>query len=307
MSFCTNCGAELAESDRFCASCGQPLETESVIQPGSVSTDPPKRRLSGCVLAAMAGAALAALTIVILLVVLGAASRLTGPAVEALEAHFAALKLGRIETAYQGTSAAFQKVTPLEAYRHFLEGNPALMDVSGAKFDDRGIENDLVTVKGTITDSHGQSRGVQAQLRKEAGVWKIQAIDVPGGADPAPTIPGAVVPPAAAGSSVGVILIGAGRHPDGSLINPGLPIPQGTAKLSADIALLNHPEGERVRVWIEQGANRSEPIESMVEGSGNGNLPFELNLRDTPFASGRYRLVVVLGDDKRYNQDFEVQ
>lgn len=307
MSFCTNCGAALNESDRFCASCGQPLETESVIHSGSVSTDPPKRRLSGCALAAIAGAALAALTIVILLVVFWAASRLTGPAVEALEAHFATLKLGQIEAAYQETASAFQQVTPLEAYRHFLESNPALLDVSGAKFDERGIENGLVTVKGAITDSQGQKRSVEAQLRKEAGVWKVQAIQLPGGADPAPRIPGTVVPQAAAGSSVGTILIGAGRRPDGSLINPGLPIPQGTEKLSADIALLNHPEGERVRVWIEQGTNRTEPIESMVEGSGNGNLPFELNLRDTPFAAGHYRLVVVLGADKRFIQDFEVQ
>ena len=108
------------------------------------------------------------------------------------------------------------------------------------------------------------------------------------------------------GSSVGTITVGAGRNPDGTLINPGRPLPVDLDAISADIEFINHPLGERVRTWIEQGDNHTVPIDGVITGEGSGTIPFEMNLADAVFPSGRYALVVMLGEGKRFKQGFDI-
>jgi hypothetical protein len=358
MSYCANCGTELNPSEKFCPKCGHNNETEglpkSAPAPSQATATPaaaPRRKLSGCAIAAIVGGSLFAIIGIVIVIAMVLAFSLTSPAVDAVNAHLAALKQGQVELAYQGTSSDFQGATSLDAFRQFVDSYPVLKDVAKTSFDERSVENNLATLKGRITNSTGAVTAFNAQLSKEGDSWKVQALDLPGAqavaqppaSQPAPPAPvpsaaapgGTPMPPAAtpvppapavpavpatpptpatptaptaAGeSSVGTIVIGAGRNADRSLVNPGQPIPVGSPKISADIALINHPQGERVQVWIEQGTNRTEPIEATVEGTGSGNLPFELNVGDSPFPAGRYTLVVGLGGTKRFTQEFEIK
>jgi hypothetical protein len=337
MSYCASCGTELNPSEKFCPKCGHENKAEdhsnSPPAPSQAATAP-RRKLSGCAIAAIVGGSLLAIAGIVVVIVMALAFSLTSPAVDAVDAHLAALKQGQVELAYQGTSSDFQGATSLDAFRQFVDSYPALKDVAKASFDERSVENNLATLKGRITNSTGVVTAFNAQLRKEGGGWKVQALDLPGSqalaqapasqapatsapggtamppaaAPPAPAVPATPPVPATPGeSSVGRIVIGAGRNTDGSLVNPGQPIPTGSPKISADIALINHPLGERVQAWVEQGTNRTEPIEATVEGAGSGNLPFELNLGDSPFPAGRYTLVVALGETKRFTQEFEIK
>ncbi len=108
-------------------------------------------------------------------------------------------------------------------------------------------------------------------------------------------------------SSVGKIVIGAGRNPKGALLNPGRPIPTGSPTISADIELINHPLGERVQVWVERDGNRTEPVDATIEGAGSGVIPYDLQLNNTPFPKGNYTVVVLLGETKRFSAPFEMR
>ena len=108
------------------------------------------------------------------------------------------------------------------------------------------------------------------------------------------------------GSSIRSISVGAGRNPDGTLINPGQPLPVDLDAISADIDFINHPAGERVQTWIEQGNKRTLPIDGVITGEGSGIIPFEMDVKDAVFPPGRYALVVSLGEAKRFKQGFDI-
>ena len=108
-------------------------------------------------------------------------------------------------------------------------------------------------------------------------------------------------------SAVGKIVVGAGRTSNGTLINPGKPIPMGSPTISADIELINHPLGERVQVWVEKDGNRTEPVDATIEGAGSGVIPYDLKLNNTPFPKGTYTVVVLVDETKRFSVPFEIR
>ena len=322
MTLCSNCNTELSDTDTCCPKCGHVNEARPVQTASAVSPSPaPRKKLSGCAIAAIVAGSLFAAIGVIIVIAMILAFSLTAPAVDAIDAHLAAIKQGQIERAYEGTTSGFREVTSLDDYRHFLNSYPILKNVSETSFDERQVEDGVATLKGRVTDSEETIAAFHAQLKKEGESWKVQAIDLPGSqaVEPGPASPPQTAPvtpasPATSGTSAGpgesavaTIVIGAGRNADGSLVNPGDPIPSGTPTISADIALINHPLGERVQVWVEQGQNRTKPVDGVVEGEGSGVMPFELHVGDSAFPAGRYTLVVGLGESKRFTQSFDIK
>ncbi len=331
MSFCSNCGTKITAEDKFCPECGHPNEAQhSSVAPATISAPHPeagaaapqtrtipsssvvpgatpklKKKLSGCAIAGIVGGSLLALFIILGLVIFGVVYSASSGAVEATRNHLTFLKNGNIEAAYAGTSSGFQSATSLDQYRQFVSSYPVLSDVVSSSFSDRSVENGVANLSGTITDSRGAESSFRARLVKENETWKIVGIDLTGGNSDSSGNPSGgnsdVV------SSVGTITIGAGRKPDGSLINPGRPIPVDAADLSADIELINHPLGERVQIWIEQGTNRTEAFEATVEGAGNGNITFDLPLANIKFPQGQYLLVVTLAEERRFTMGFELR
>lgn len=307
MSFCSNCGTKITDADKFCPECGHPNEnppppagapepevshkTPPHLPPGSPDSVPAKKKLSGCAIAGIVGGSVLALFILLAVVIFVVVYSASSGAVEATRNHLTFLKNGDIESAYGGTSSGFQSATSLDQYRKFISTYPALSDVASSSFSDRSVENGVANLSGTITDSSGAEKPFDAQLVQENGAWKILGIDLTGKTTDT-------------GSSVGTIVIGAGRNENGSLINPGRPIPVTASDLSADIELINHPIGEKVEIWIEQGTNRTESFEATVEGAGHGNITFDIQLGKGNFAPGDYLLVVMLGEKKRFTHEF---
>ncbi len=312
MSFCSNCGIKITEEDKFCPECGHPNETlhpaegtSASVAPvdGEAHATPPhlpstepggipaRKKLSGCAIAGIVGGSLLALFILLAVVIFVVVSSASSGAVEATRNHLTFLKNGDFESAYAGTSSGFQTATSFDQYRKFISNYPALSDVASSSFSERSVENGVAKLGGTITDSSGVRKPFSVQLVEENGAWKILGIDLTG-------------KPANTGSSVGNIVIGAGRKADGSLVNPGRPIPVTASDLSANIELIDHPLGERVQIWIEQGTNRTETFEATVEGAGDGNITFDIQLGKGNFAPGDYLLVVMLGEKKRFTKEF---
>ncbi|MDF1659210.1 MAG: DUF4864 domain-containing protein [Verrucomicrobiales bacterium] len=313
MSFCKNCGAELSETDEFCAKCGHETH-EEVKTTAEVESSPPaaneenetktvstpsKRKLSGCAIAAIAGGAFVVLMSALGVLVLIFAFAATSPAVDAVDAHLEALKLGQIEIAYDGTAGDFQKSTPIDSYRSFVASYPILGDVVDSSFSDREVENGIATIKGTIEDSAGNKEELHARLIKVGDEWKILGLNLPN------VISSQV--PGDGSSSVGEIVIGAGRNPDGSLINPGSPLPAQTPMLSANVELINHPDGETVEVYIRQGESRTASITATNLAEGSSFMPADIDISEANFPPGEYEFVVMLAGQAQFAKAFEIR
>ena len=110
--------------------------------------------------------------------IVGLAFWLTADLVEPIDRQIAALKAGNMGAAYEETSEAFRQATPMQAFVAFVDANPILKDVASRSFSNRSFENDVGTVKGTLTSSTGGVVPATYQLVKEKDVWKIININL---------------------------------------------------------------------------------------------------------------------------------
>lgn len=280
-----------------------------VPQPATVPASP--KKLSGCAIAAIIGGGVLVLIGVLVAGVIFLAFALSSGAVEAMEEHLDLLKQGQIERAYDGTSSEFRSVTSLEDYRAFVAAYPALSAVESSSFAERSVENDVATLGGTIVDPAGRKSTIRARLTKEGDDWKVMAVEVSEG-------DGGFVTDVAEGSavwsargreasSVEGIVIGTGRDAGGRLLRPGEVLPRGFSELSADFQLRNYAAGERAQVWVERGEDRTSPLELVVDGVGSSAIAFDMPVGEGGLPPGSYTLVVLLGEARRFTQDFEVR
>jgi hypothetical protein len=97
----------------------------------------------------------------------------TAGMVGVVEKQLALLQQGDIKGAYELTSKDFQKAMSLERFTAFVKNYPSLSQNTGHTFSTRSIENNIGTVKGTLTAKDGAVTPVEYQLVKEQGEWRI--------------------------------------------------------------------------------------------------------------------------------------
>ena len=102
----------------------------------------------------------------------------TSGLLEPIDRQLAALKVGKMEAAYEETSQAFRESTPLDRFTGFVDANPILKDAAEHTFSSRSIENSVGKVSGTLTSSTGGVIPIEYQLVKENEAWKILNIDL---------------------------------------------------------------------------------------------------------------------------------
>lgn len=183
----------------------------------------------------------------------------------------------------------------------FGDGSPPVNYRSYDEVIHRFEKPGLYVVTATAT-----AGGLPVMAKQKILVTADGKLDViPGGTTAAGEAPRPAMP-GTDGSFVESILVGAGRNPDGSLVDPGQPLPETLATISADIEIRHLAAGERVQAWVEKGENRTEPINAVVKGEGSGKVPFDLHLGDAEFPHGDYTFVVMLGERKRFEQPFRI-
>lgn len=338
MSFCSQCGAELNSAEKFCHKCGHHVEDDSPEkgdQPGPVPTS--SERPVPAVPGASADSAasipatqkagglninkgclkiglivLGSFLAVVFLIIIALVSMTSGP-VDTVEAHIAALKAGSMDVAFEHTSVDFRANTNKDQYRQFILNYPILRTVADTSFPERSVENNTGSVKGNLIVEDGSKFPVAVSLVKESGEWKILAIDfssLPTGADASNAAPSESVQPGTAESSIGKIVMGAGRQSDGSLINPGEPIPTRGGGLAADIEMINHPIGEKVEVWIvhPKSGIGSPPVEAAIQGAGSGTFTYDLTeIPGDGLPVGKWIIYVRLAGTKEFEHEFIVR
>lgn len=103
---------------------------------------------------------------------------ITAPAVDSAKAHLDDLRVGKIEDAYNATAQAFKSETPLPEYKKFLEQYPALQHVRELSLGDRSLQNQRVSLKGTVTTTENAVLPISIRLVHEGGQWRILGIEV---------------------------------------------------------------------------------------------------------------------------------
>ena len=113
-----------------------------------------------------------------IILAVGLAFYFTAGMVGAVEKQLDLLRQGDIKAAYSLTCKDFQKATSLEQFTAFVKQYPSLSQNQGHTFSTRVIENNVGTVKGTLTAKDGAVTPVEFQLVKEQGEWRILFIEV---------------------------------------------------------------------------------------------------------------------------------
>lgn len=113
--------------------------------------------------------------IIVIIVVAFAAT--AGP-VKTVEKQLVLLKAGDVNGAYELTSGDFRKATSLEVFKTFIEKYPSLSKNKSHTFTERTIENNVGTIKGSLTAEDGTVTPVTYMLVNEGGKWLILNIDL---------------------------------------------------------------------------------------------------------------------------------
>jgi len=81
---------------------------------------------------------------------------------------------GDYEHAYSLFSPSLQAERPLEQFSDTARQNPQIFKVADTTFSHRSIENDVCTLRGTLTSTEGGETPVRVTLVNESGQWRIR-------------------------------------------------------------------------------------------------------------------------------------
>jgi hypothetical protein len=116
---------------------------------------------------------------------------ITGGAVDAASGQLAELRRGELDKAYARVSDSFRSeecpAAPctLEDFSRFVAARPVLLQHSDASFwpphGSVSVDNDKARLRGALSLPTGETQLVNYELQKEAGSWKVTAIQTDGG------------------------------------------------------------------------------------------------------------------------------
>lgn len=147
-------------------------------QPISSQT-PPKRSLAwlwwliGIIVALVIG------VIVLLAVLIGSIGK---GASDVANAFFDRIGDGKMQAAYELTNEQFQSMTSYDAFNEFINAYPMMKNVKSLSFNTKRVENDVATLRGTLTTITGEKETIEIVVVKDGESWYIQSIDL----NPAP-------------------------------------------------------------------------------------------------------------------------
>jgi len=77
--------------------------------------------------------------------------------------------------AYSLLSTSLKAELSLEDFTNHVRQNPQIFKTTDSTFSNRNIENDVCTLRGTVTSTEGGKTPVRITLVKEGGQWRIRA------------------------------------------------------------------------------------------------------------------------------------
>lgn len=182
--FCSQCGAKIDDTEKFCPVCGgnverntnpppkdSPSQTTSLPDGNKSSEQMPTKRAMPFwykLIAFIAVVALIGVTWGILF---------TESLVDVVDNQLEALRKDDISKAYFAyTSKDFQSATSVDQFRNFVHAYPVFLNNKSAHFTQRAMENNIGTLKGNLTSTDNVTTPIEYKLIKENDKWKILSV-----------------------------------------------------------------------------------------------------------------------------------
>jgi len=98
----------------------------------------------------------------------------TAEPVRVTREHLDAINKEGYPRAYSLLSASLKAELSLEDFTNHVRANPQIFKTSDVTFSNRKIDNDVCTLRGTVTSTEGGKTPVRVTLVKEGGEWRIR-------------------------------------------------------------------------------------------------------------------------------------
>ena len=95
-----------------------------------------------------------------------------------LNGHAQAILNGDIDGAYAYCSDEFKAITDRQAYEVFVQSYKPILTAQNHSFTNFNLNNNLLTVRGSVTTADGQFYPVTYQLIKKGDQWLIYSINI---------------------------------------------------------------------------------------------------------------------------------
>lgn len=214
---------------------------------------------------------------------------------------------GNIEKAYTDyTSADFRKTTSLALFSKFVSGHSGFVDNKGIEFGKLEVENNVVTVSGTLTDKRGHVYPFNYSLIGENGGWKILHIEVLGEKTKSKADNGA-------SEKKGMIFekfsVGTKVNGEGLITDPLDEFEQNAGQIHLNLFLKNAIAGTQVEVHfkhVNSGAKAPVAV-AKVPGDGDVVLFFVFSPPQQGWPKGKYVIDAQSSSDVHGSTSFEVE
>ena len=193
--FCPNCGSQMPNEAKFCASCGKPIanmqssdappamaaapmsSAPPAYNPAPIADPVPVRRggFMGWLRGLKTWKKVVLGIVIFIVLVIALAMWATSGLVEPVQKHFAALRSGDVVAAYSELSVAARQQTSLEDFKKMVTAMPALTHVTGESFSTRENNNGEGRLEGVLELEGGGKLPIAIRLVKENDAWKILA------------------------------------------------------------------------------------------------------------------------------------
>ena len=98
----------------------------------------------------------------------------TAEPVRVTREHLDAINQEDYPRAYSLLSQSLKAELSLEDFTNHVRANPQTFKTTDSTFSNRKIENDVCTLRGTVTSAEGGKTPVRVTLVKEGGEWRIR-------------------------------------------------------------------------------------------------------------------------------------
>jgi len=250
-------------------------------------------------------------TVAVIAVIIALAVFFTSSITDVANKQLDALRKGDIVIAYSYTSKDFQSHTTLAGFTSFVNKYPALKNNQKSSWSERSINNNIGTLKGSLTAINGAVTPIEYQFVKENHEWKILGIlpnQIGAFTKPVSEIKPSV-PADVSQGEIYQVLVSDAINADGGISNSKLVMPPNAPKVFAVVYILHAKVGLKVTAELVREANEAKigPVEAIVSQAGNIFRSFSFTNTAPSWPAGNYRINVSTSNNQVASVNFKIQ
>lgn len=206
---------------------------------------------------------------------------------------------GDLKKAYQEyTSQDFQKTTSFQAFEQFVKENPDFVNNRTLELNELTFDNNIATMKGTLTGPDSKRLEVEFDLIEENGVWKVFHVQIY-----------RLNNPAVAELQFSKFILGDELDGKNLVKAPKTVFKDSSRDIYLNLYLTQANPGTAIEVVFEHLDTGSAiaPVSKIVSDKGDVILTFVFSPPDSGWPKGNYRLSAKSSTGKSDSYNFKLE